>query len=81
MIKFKIENIPKIMPELKFINGMETNNSIDMKNKFVSSVMSDGKIKPTLSKYNNKSSYPSLLRNNKNKFGLDENDNYFNSST
>jgi hypothetical protein len=33
--------------------------------------MSDGKIKPTLSKYNNKSSYPSLLRNNKNKIGLD----------
>ena len=77
----KINNIPKIMPEMKFINGVETNNSIDMKNKFVNSVMSDGKIKPTLSKYNNKSSYPSLLRNNKNKIGLDENDNYFNTFT
>ena len=52
-----------------------------MKNKYVNGVMSDGKIKPTLSKYNNKSSYPSLLRNNKNKIGLDENDNYFNTFT
>ena len=24
----KINNIPKIMPEMKFMNGVETNNSI-----------------------------------------------------
>ena len=42
--------------------------------------MSDGKIKPSLSKYNNKSSYPFLL-NNKDQFGLDDNEDLYNNFT
>ena len=41
----KIKSIPRIMPDMKFINGMETNNIYGKKNKFVNGIISVGKIK------------------------------------
>ena len=51
----KISSSPKIIPDIKFINGMETNNISDKKNKFVNGVISDGKTKEYIPKYLNKS--------------------------
>ena len=73
----KIDNIPKIMPDMKFINGMETNNMNTAKNKFVNGLLSDDKTKTKdyISKYQNKPSFPVKITNNINNYLPDENEN------
>ena len=70
----KIKSIPRIMPDMKFINGMETNNINGKKNKFVNGIISVGKTKD-FSKNKKKSNSPIKLNNDINNFGLDDNEN------
>ena len=69
----KIDNIPKVMEDMKFINGMETNKTNGSRNKLINGVFSDSKSKKVFQKYQNKSTYPVKLNNNINKFE-EEND-------
>ena len=80
----KISSSPKIIPDIKFINGMETNNFSDKKNKFVNGVISDGKTKEYIPKYLNKSNYLIKVKKDINNNNIEENDetkkNYINKS-
>ena len=74
----KIDNIPKITTEKKFINGMEIDNINLTKNKFVNGILSDEEIKSKdlISKYHNKSSYPVKLNNDIDNYSPDENEEF-----
>ena len=74
----KINNIPKIMPDMKFINGMETNNINTKKNKFVNGLLSDDKTKSKdyISKYQNNLSYPVKIASNLDKYLPEENEDF-----
>ena len=80
----KISSSPKIIPDIKFINGMETNNFSDKKNKFVNGVISDGKTKEYIPKYLNKSNNLIKVKKDINNNNIEENDetkkNYINKS-
>ena len=79
----KIDNIPKIMPDTKFINGMETNNINTTKNNFVNGLLSDDKTKSKdyISKYQNKSTFPVKITNNINNYIPDENEDFLKAFT
>ena len=70
----KIGNSQKIIPDIKFINGMETNNISDKKNKFINGVISDGKKKQYIPKYLNKSNNQIRTKKDINNYGLEENE-------
>ena len=72
----KIDNIPKIMTDLKFINGMETNKTNGSRNKFVNGVFSDlkNKNKKLFQKNQNKSNNPIKLNNKLDIYDDEEND-------
>ena len=70
----KIGKSPKIIPDVKFSNGMETNNISDKKNKLINGVVSDGKIKEYIPKYLNKSNMTIKVKKYINNYNFEEND-------